>query len=340
MVASASGMLNATTILLKRSSFTAEEADRLLARVEKVPHNVVRYAPGKPFADGLVTRIITRPRTELHDIISSYRYDVTPVFDDSPFFWHFARLRDVVGGARDRTRIDLEDSLGERVLLFLLGLGVTYAAAFLLLPFFAIRATWREFPHKALTGAYFAAIGLGYMFFEVVLIQKLTLLLGYPTYSLSVTLAAMLAFTGIGSLLTARYLSRYRSALAVLVAVIVAATLFYQFAMDPLVSAALPRSEALRVVLAIVMLLPLGLSLGGFMPVGLAVAASHTRHREEYVAWGWAVNGFFSVIASILATILSMTLGFATVMYVALALYLIAAAVLLAIGRTGAGQTV
>ena len=35
-----------------------------------------------------------------------------------------------------------------------------------------------------------------------------------------------------------------------------------------------------------------------------------TERTREYVAWAWAVNGFFSVIASILATILSMIVGF------------------------------
>ena len=70
-------------------------------------------------------------------------------------------------------------------------------------------------------------------------------------------------------------------AAASLVAVIVAATLFYQFAMDPLVSAALPRSEALRVVLAIVMLLPLGLSLGGF---GIDAMLFLIAHHEQRLA--------------------------------------------------------
>ena len=45
--------------------------------------------------------------------------------------------------------------------------------------------------------------------------------------------------------------------------------------------------------------------------------------REAFVAWCWAVNGFFSVTSSVLATLLSITLGFQAVMYVALAIYAI-----------------
>ena len=55
---------------------------------------------------------------------------------------------------------------------------------------------------------YFAALGLGFMFFEVSLIQQLTLFLGYPTYSLTVTLFALLVSTGVGSLLSERWLAR------------------------------------------------------------------------------------------------------------------------------------
>ena len=47
-------------------------------------------------------------------------------------------------------------------------------------------------------------------------------------------------------------------------------------------------------------------------------------HGEEYVAWAWAVNGFFSVIGSVLTTILSMAVGFRAVQFAALAIYAIA----------------
>jgi uncharacterized membrane protein len=57
------------------------------------------------------------------------------------------------------------------------------------------------------------------------------------------------------------------------------------------------------------------------MPLGLRSVAATTPHAEEYVAWAWAVNGFFSVVASVLATLLSMSLGFGTVMVLALAVY-------------------
>lgn len=54
------------------------------------------------------------------------------------------------------------------------------------------------------------------------------------------------------------------------------------------------------------------------MPLGLRSVAALTPHADEYVAWAWAVNGFCSVVASVLATLLSMTFGFRVVMLLTL----------------------
>ena len=327
LVSSGTDLFNPSTILLKRRPFTNEEIDRFLAASEKIPGNKAAYAPGRSLQQGPVTTIITLPESELASWYDSYRYDVRPVHDDSPFFWHFARFRDVLAPQTNNLIPDFEDSMGERLLLGLLAVGAGYALVFLLLPFAFIHRTWLELPFKLRSAAYFAAIGTGFMFFEIVLIQKLTLMLGYPTYSLSVTLTSLLVFTGLGSFLTTRYLDRYHVALLVLAAALVVTTLFYQLAMDDIVAASLRARLGLRAVLAVLMILPLGICLGGFMPIGLAVVGAHTVHKQEYVAWGWAVNGFFSVLSSVLATVLSMTFGFDAVMYIALALYVAGIAV-------------
>ena len=44
------------------------------------------------------------------------------------------------------------------------------------------------------------------------------------------------------------------------------------------------------------------------------------------MAWGWAVNGFASVVGSVLATILSMIYGFDVVLVLGLGAYLLALA--------------
>jgi MFS family permease len=85
---------------------------------------------------------------------------------------------------------------------------------------------------------------------------------------------------------------------------------------------------AVRIAIALLLIVPLGLCLGTFMPIGLAAISAHTEHRVEVAAWAWAVNGFFSVVASVLGTLLSMTFGFQAVLLIALVLYAIGLAAL------------
>ena len=103
--------------------------------------------------------------------------------------------------------------------------------------------------------------------------------------------------------------------------VLLSTTLLFLFAATPLVKSLIHLPLGLRIALSVLFVAPLGLSLGGFLPIGLSTFAESTEHKEEYIAWGWAVNGFFSVIGSILATMLSMTFGFNALMVIGLGIY-------------------
>jgi hypothetical protein len=196
----------------------------------------------------------------------------------------------------------------------------------LLAPFLAVRHKWRELPAKGTSAVYFSALGLGFMFFEITMIQRLVLFLGYPTYSLTVTLAAILVSTGIGALLSRRFAEDPNRAMPLLLSALAVLTAFYLFALPRILTGPLLSTGlAVRVLVAIVVLTPLGLCLGMFMPLGLGRVAALTEHNEEYVAWAWAVNGFFSVVGSVLTTILSMAVGFRVVQFAALLVYAVAA---------------
>jgi MFS family permease len=139
---------------------------------------------------------------------------------------------------------------------------------------------------------------------------------------------SLLVFTGVGAFLSERIKADPRRALPVLVVSITALALFYLFGLTPLTDALLSASLAVRVLAALAVLAPLGLCLGMFMPLGLGAVAALTEHSREYVAWGWAVNGFASVVGAVLSTILAMTFGFGAVLVLALFLYLGALATL------------
>jgi hypothetical protein len=265
--------------------------------------------------------VISLPEPDLGRWYDAYPFNVRPITDDSPFFWHFTRFRDAVGGGQSVA--DVEIGTGERVLLILLAFVTVFASVFLLLPFVMIRDTWARTPYKLPAAVFFAAIGMGFMFFEVTLIQRFTLFLGYPTYSLTVTLFALLIFTGLGSLLSAQYRGYRDRAVVLLLGLIVVMTLLYQFALGPVVERCIGFGLPARIVLAVLFMAPLGFCLGAFMPLGIGTIAVASGGSKEFIAWGWAVNGFFSVISSVLATLLSMTIGFRQVQLLAVLIYAI-----------------
>ena len=135
---------------------------------------------------------------------------------------------------------------------------------------------------------------------------------------------SILIFAGIGALLSGRLKHRVRQGLPVLAVTIAALTAFYLFGLTPMTNALIGLPLAARVPIAFLVLAPLGISLGTFMPIGLGTVAALSSHEREYVAWSWAVNGFATVIGSVLSTILAMTFGFQVVLALALLIYMVA----------------
>lgn len=320
LVATSPSFLTLSTILLKKTPFSDDEIAHFKEAVQQVPGSAVQYAHGETPGTAAIGDIVTLPRERLAEWYERFPYDVAPVTDDAPFFWHFARFRDAFRG---RAHWELEDAVGERLLIALLVLVTTFAAVCLLLPFVTIRSVWREIPYKGNAVVYFGALGAGFMFLEVSLIQMLTLFLGYPSYSLSVTLFSLLMFTGLGSLATTRYEQGRDRLLLTLLVVLTMLIVFYQFGLSHVVDAFVGSALFVRFAIAVALIAPLGICLGAFMPIGLGELARVTEHKAEFIAWGWAVNGFFAVMSSILSTIVAMSYGFRAVLLVAMGVYYI-----------------
>ena len=358
-----------STIVIKRGELTASEIERFTTGLDEMTEagqeaaadgsstsasagepdprgatgeeHLAIYAPDGTSDDSMLAGLAGGTDDEVAAIIADYPRDISAVSDDAPFFWHFAPFHEVLANITNPINIfvgDPEVVIGERVLLLLLGLATAYAGVFLLLPFATVRKTWSALPAKPTSAVYFACLGLGFMFYEVTMIQRLVRFLGYPTYSLTVTLASILISTGLGALLSRRLADRSRSVMPVLWGALAALTLFYQFGLDPLMDSLLSQGLTVRVVFSLLVLAPLGLCLGMFMPFGLGLVSrmAGEDRAEEYVAWSWAVNGFFSVIGSVLTTILSMAVGFRLVQYLALGVYAVAAVVFVQLHRRAA----
>jgi predicted membrane-bound spermidine synthase len=327
--------LTLSTILLRAEPFTEDQIARFEGQLSVIPQAVSRHVPGHESRDSSALG-----ETSLHPVelaihldddalatwLDEYAYDVSVVVDDRPFFWHFVRFSDVWAGneRRGANAIDFEHAVGERTLTMIIALAAVMAGVLLLVPFFVVREQWSAFHRKTTSLVYFSCLGFGFMLFEISLIQQLSLFLGYPTYSLSVTLATILVASGIGSFLAEKFVDRARTASVALLGALAALTIIYLVFGPAMIDRLIVLPLAVRIVIAIAAIAPLGLCLGGFMPMGLAALTRLAPSPEQYIAWSWAINGFFSVIGSVGTTILSMIFGFRVVLVLGLATYTIA----------------
>ena len=319
--------------LLKKSPYTAAEVAEIARRLHAAPggttssHIELTYTPFGVGRGTLLDSVLTAP-----DVRALYRasaIELTPATDDRPFFnqhvpWSrigLSAVRDVLSQKR-MGRIALEDRpVAEVTLLLLLVQSVVVAAALILLPL-----AWLERRGLRVTGwwrylLYFAALGIGFMFVEMALIQRFTLFLGEPVYALAAVLAGLLIFTGVGSALGARLPITSPGAVArMLLALIVVLTATAIIA--PVVcSAALALPLDARVTIAVLLVAPLGVTLGLPFPTGLRIASANVA---SIVPWAWGVNGFFTVIGSVAAVILGMAFGFTAVLALAGLCYAVA----------------
>jgi hypothetical protein len=84
----------------------------------------------------------------------------------------------------------------------------------------------------------------------------------------------------------------------------------------------------MRIAFAVVLLAPLGLLMGMPFPLGIRLV---TRTNPPLVPWAWGINGCASVLGSILTVMLAQSIGFALVMVLAVLVYLVGLAAVMAL---------
>ncbi len=268
------------TILVKPDGFSSADLAHI-GKLAKTRTTGIAFAPSGPYRGPWAQLAAAKSPIEFCE---NYHLDVCPNTDDEPFFFNMKRLGDL-GGQSASGSIGVPDPL--LVLLITLGILGGLAALAFVVP---LALVGREGRPTVGALSYFAAIGLGFLVLEVALIQRFVLFLGFPTYSLSVVLFALLIFTGVGSWITSRSRMDPRRLLigALSVAIVLIAASAY--GLQPLLRSLIDTPFYLRVGLTVLMLAPLGVTLGMAMPIGLirlqalvpgrrAVGLGHQRHR-------------------------------------------------------------
>jgi hypothetical protein len=291
------------------------------------------HLPGAEI-DTSASKILRFDPDARRDYEAGFHLDYSPVTDDRPFFMHFYKWSRLFGNVRIDTRY--VEATGNVVLLSALVFSVLGALGLVVWP--AMRHAKRAGPEGSLGApwiAYFSALGFGFMLVEMSLIQQLEFFLGYPTYSLTITLSSLLSFAALGSLYSHRATIVSVRSIWFAVAALAAVTLAYAAVGHIILVSLMHLPLAVRCGLAVVFIAPLGFVLGVFLPTGVRALGSS---RPAAVPLAWAANGSASVVGTVGSVMLATVIGFRGVALCAVAIYALGAlAFQRAVGRTSDG---
>ncbi len=280
--------------MLRKRPFTSAETAQMAEWIEARPLIVPGRHVEEPYAS------LLSGRKTLAQFVDEAPARVDPVYDDRPFF--FARQKPW----------GLPGSMRTAFLQILLPLVVLCGGLLVLGRPKGQGATryWGSI-------AYFASLGLGFIAVELALLQNMTLLLGHPIFTLSILLFTLLAAGGVGSYCSGRFrMGRVCLTVAALGVV-------YAFVLPLVVPALLALDLWARIVIAVLLVAPLGFAMGMPFPSGLRKTGQGLPEPPFY----WGLNGILSVVGSLGTMVLAVTFGFQVAMLAGCACYVVASLV-------------
>ncbi len=305
-----------TLMVLKKGTFTRDEIKNGLDYVFKNRFAMLVTPGREPNENNIFERFLFADDSKHKKLIEDYPYLVSAPTDDKPFFFELRKLETLFTGINSNV-LPLNVFSGQTILFIILFMVLLMGMMFILSPLYVLKKKNRKELafHDML---YFSLIGLGYMFVEIVLTQKLVLYLGHPSYSLSIALFSILLFSGLGSFFSDYKFLKKRTTLVVLSAILLLVIL----TLSPILSATLGAPFSVRVLITLLILAPLSFFMGTAFPAGAS------RVSEKELPFLWGINGFFSVVASVTAIIISINMGFTFVFYISFLCYAGAAAIM------------
>lgn len=326
--------LSTATIVSSPKPFTEEQIKKARDFTEARRFDVV-YLPGVtrkevnrfneleegPIYYECANRILSGNYREFY---SDYAYDIRPATDDRPYFFDFFKWESI---PRMRREIPgqwlIFSQWGYLVLVACFIQALLASMIFILLPLRIARPIRLVRRGKFPVLFYFILLGVAYMFLEMGFIQKLSLLIGHPVFGVAVALVGFLFFSGCGAYFAEKLMLRIRPrqlicfAVALIILIGISEIVLFYFGFDLLVGFSMWQ----RILLSLGIVALPGFFMG--MPLPTALRQVHAR-MEPLVPWAWGANGFASVTAAVLGTLLAISIGFRLVILSALVCYFIA----------------
>jgi len=300
------------TIVIKKNAYSPGEIDRIQSASKQLPPGLasVTYLPyhWEEIDDTIENKLLKTLRDRLiplRQLIKQDQYDISPVYDDSPYFYKVNR-----GVQPDYLWLFMG------VIFF----GIVLSVA----PMIKIKRSIvkKEVRNIIYPLVIFISIGIGFMIIEITLFQKLILYLGSPTISLSILLSSLLTGMGLGSFWGSKFHPKNPQKRLKFISLVIILFGVVTFLLFPyLLNELLIYSQALRSIVCFCLMLPLGFLMG--IPFPSAIELLKLNNLEKYIPWMYGINGIMSVAGSVSAVILSMTFGFSATFFIGLSLYLI-----------------
>lgn len=322
---------NIATVLIKRTPFTAEEVARLRTLCRDLAFVPV-IMPDATIENPVLRTIASAvTQEELRSVGGRGTFDYTPPSDNNPYFFNMLRFSTIFTLFSDRSILHEQGVVrGNLVAIFVLAMLVVCllvaALGAVVLPLaLTRRGVLRRIRNRRafIAGAvYFSLIGCGFMLVEISLMQRLTMFLGHPVYSLGIILFSLILSTGIGSYSSERVSLRKTTAIAVVPVAIAGCVMVLSILLPALFSAFISSPLLVRAALSVGLIGPLGFLMGFCFPMGMRLVQA-IRHDAEVTPWYWALNGIFGVLSSSLAIMISIYTGISTNFMIAVVLYLL-----------------
>ncbi len=319
---STSGWGAQDTVLISRQPFAPADLDRARAAMAAASMQPV-YLPDERIP-GQFTDLLRSSDPAAYE--RNYRYNISPVTDNQPFFFYTVQPRDVLAFLAHASRRSADFKINKAVPLLYALMAISVLATVIILALPPVVLGARLPRHKGVLRflLYFLCIGAGYILIEMALIQKFVLFLGHPTYALTVVIFSLLVSSGLGSYFSRRILGddqrrlfRALLLIALLVALLAAV-------LTPLLEAGVGLPLALKFAIAVALISPAGFVMG--MPFPTALKRLEEWHSPS-VRWAWSLNAAASVLGSVGSLVCAIYLGLAQTLLAGGLLYLAALAV-------------
>ncbi|MBN1106897.1 MAG: SAM-dependent methyltransferase, partial [Deltaproteobacteria bacterium] len=305
-----------STILVSKNAFRPEEIERATRFCDRRSFDLAYYAGMKEDRANrydvqkspiyfLGARALSSP--DAGAFLRNYIFDISPTTDDRPYFSHFLRWDKAPELLRQLRREWLPMvELGFVFIIAALIQSILASGVLILLPLAGLRRKNRRKPEgearprstdALCTLVYFGSLGTGFMFLEMALLPKYTLLLAHPIYAAAAVLSAVLVFAGLGSLSVGRLPGDPGRFVWLAVLVILLWVGFHILVGDRLVEVSLRFSLGARLGLTVILISALAFFLGWPFPVGLRTLSGRF---PGLVPWAWGINGCASVVGAVL----------------------------------------